>query len=66
MIGSRWARCWTLKADAPYWKGRDDAWPPGQGDEAADEVAAPPAPPAKERVARRFRLTPRRRIKRQR
>ena len=64
MMGRRWARCWTLKSDAPYWNGRPSGWLPGNGDEGARDAGAGREPPAKARTASRVRLQPRRRIKR--
>lgn len=64
MMGRRWARCWSLKPDAPYWDGRP-GWLPGDGEEGTDANQAN-EPPAKTRTANRVRLTPRRRIKRSR
>lgn len=64
MMGRRWARCWSLKPDAPYWNGKSSGWLPGDGEKAAGDDAGAEAEPPKARRANRFRLTPRRRIKR--
>jgi hypothetical protein len=63
MMGRRWARCWTLKPDAPYWNGRQ-GWLPGNGEEGAADDRSAQEPPANARTANRVRLKPRRRIKR--
>lgn len=61
MIGSRWARCWTLRPDAPYWDGKPSGWLP-EKDEPKASAEANPQPNG--RVSKPFRLTPRRRVKR--
>ena len=64
MMGRRWARCWTLKSDAPYWNGRPSGWLPGNGEEGTGDSRADHEAPPKTRTATRVRLAPRRRIKR--
>ena len=64
MMGRRWARCWTLKSDAPYWNGRSSGWLPGNGGAGAGDAGTGDESPAKARTANRVRLTPRRRVKR--
>jgi hypothetical protein len=64
MMGRRWARCWSLKGDKPYWDGKGSGWLPGNGEEGTGDDAGAEAPPEKTRLPGRVRLTPRRRIKR--
>jgi hypothetical protein len=61
VIGGRWARCWTLRPDAPYWDGKSSGWLP---EKDRPDASAEARPEATERLSKRFRLAARRRIKR--